>query len=87
MQTRGRTCKQPHAEDRGASVNFKTNKIISQEFLERFSEKIDYSLLDLDSLRKEQMNLVKKVILEDNFDAPEILAGVDLSYEESNFLA
>jgi deoxyribonuclease V len=57
-------------------VNFKTNRDIS--------EKIDYRSLDLDSLRKEQKYLAKKIILKDKFDVPEILAGVDLSYQESN---
>jgi deoxyribonuclease V len=65
-------------------VNFKTNRLTSQEFLKRFSKKFDSSSLDLDSLREEQMYLAKKIILKDKFDTPEILAGVDLSYEESN---
>lgn len=65
-------------------MNFKTKRDISEEFLKRFSEKIDDSSLDLDSLRKEQKYLAKKIILKDKFDIPEILAGVDLSYQESN---
>ncbi len=65
-------------------MNFKTKRDISEEFLKRFSEKIDGSSLDLDSLRKEQKYLAKKIILKDKFDIPEILAGVDLSYQESH---
>ncbi len=65
-------------------MNFKTKRDISEEFVKRFSEKIDYSSLDLDSLRKEQKYLAKKIILRDKFNIPEILAGIDLSYQESN---
>lgn len=64
-------------------MNFKAKKDISEELLKRFSENIDYSSLDLDTLRKEQKYLAKKIILKDKFDTPEILAGVDLSYQES----
>lgn len=64
-------------------MNFKAKKVFSQNFLKRFSEKIDYNSLDLDSLRKEQMYLAKKIILKDKFDAPDVLAGVDLSYKNT----
>ncbi|MFX1465042.1 MAG: endonuclease V [Promethearchaeota archaeon] len=64
-------------------MNFKTKRDISEEFLKGFSKKIDFNSLDLNSLRKEQKNLAKKIILKDKFDSPEILAGVDLSYMES----
>ena len=65
-------------------MNFKTKRDISEDFLKQFSEKIDSSSLDLDSLRKEQKHLAKKIILRDKFNIPEILAGIDLSYQESN---
>jgi len=59
-------------------------RTFSQNLSNRFPAKVDICSIDLNSLRKEQSLLAKMIILEDKFDAPEILAGVDLSYKESN---
>ena len=48
------------------------------------SAQMDINSFDLESLRKEQSLLAKEIILEDKFDTPEILAGVDLSYKNAN---
>lgn len=48
------------------------------------SAQMDINSIDFEFLRKEQSLLTKKIILKDTFDTPEVLAGVDLSYKESN---
>ncbi len=64
-------------------LNFQTKRVITQCLMKRFSEKIEYNSIDLDSLGKEQMYLAKKVILKDKFGTPVVLAGVDLSYKNT----
>jgi deoxyribonuclease V len=59
-------------------------RIVSQSFSKRFPAQVDISSVDLNALRKEQILIAKKIILKDTFKTPEILAGVDLSYKESN---
>jgi deoxyribonuclease V len=52
-------------------------------FSENLSTQMDIDSIDFESLRKEQNRLAKKIILEDTFDTPEIVAGVDLSYKKA----